>query len=242
MRDVASDPGGHRGRRDRQRSGLADRVLRRLGSAVDARRPLLNNAAVGASPAGAYQVAGPVGFSPNDIIAVVQGANCTLSTINAGGVSVAVGTGIATISHTLTSTPATTTLRTTARRQLRWSTSGRETGFGRTLYSVDPANTTMRAQSLLPTVLAATPVASNVVNLKAQFGTRHRRRRTGRHMAVRDRQLVVGQPSVAACHGVAADPGGAGRNRHPQRKVRDRCRSRPGRSGCSARLLLVRSR
>ena len=35
-----------------------------------------------------YVVPGPVGFSQNDVIAAVQGADCTLSTINAGGVVV----------------------------------------------------------------------------------------------------------------------------------------------------------
>ena len=45
-----------------------------------------------------------------------------------------------------------------------------ERRFGQTLYTVDPATSTLRTQSLLPTVQPVTPVVSNVVNLKAQYG------------------------------------------------------------------------
>ena len=47
-----------------------------------------------------YVVPGPVAFSPNDVIVAVQGANCTLSTIDAGGVAVNPATGFATLTHT----------------------------------------------------------------------------------------------------------------------------------------------
>ena len=53
-----------------------------------------------------YVVPGPVGFSANadpnktDAIVAVQGANCTLSTVNAGGVAIDGGTGFATLTHT----------------------------------------------------------------------------------------------------------------------------------------------
>lgn len=131
--------------------------------------PFLNNATVSGTP-GVYQVTAPVGFSPNDVIAAVQGANCTLSTINAAGVSVAVGTGIATITHTLTSTPGNNNTATYNATSASLINLGQGDRVGRTLYSVDPTTTTLRTQSLLPAVLAATPVASNVVNLKVQYG------------------------------------------------------------------------
>ena len=60
-----------------------------------------------ATTAQPYVVPGPVGFSadpvdPNktDVIVAVQGGNCTLSTINAGGVAVDALTGFATLTHT----------------------------------------------------------------------------------------------------------------------------------------------
>ena len=129
--------------------------------------PMLNNATI----PGAYQVAGPVGFSPNDVIAAVQGTNCTLSTINSvGGVTVAPGTGIATITHTLTLTPGNNNAVTYNATSASVINLGQGDRFGRTLYSVDPAKSTLTTQSLLPAVLPATPVVSNVVNLKAEFG------------------------------------------------------------------------
>jgi len=127
---------------------------------------MLNNATV----PGVYQVAGPVAFSANDLIAAVQGTNCTLSTVNAGGVTVAAGTGIATITHTLTATPGNNNATTYNAAAASLINLGQGDRFGRTLYSVNPANNTLTTQSLLPTVLPATPVVSNVVNLKAQFG------------------------------------------------------------------------
>ena len=133
--------------------------------------PLLNNAAVSASPPGAYLVAGPVGFSPNDVIVAVQGDELHAVDDQRGGVSVAVGTGIATITHTLTATTGNNNTATyNAAVGIARQSRDRATRFGRTLYSVDPTTTTLTTQSLLPTVLAATPVVSNVVNLKAQFG------------------------------------------------------------------------
>lgn len=132
--------------------------------------PLLANASVASSPPGVYQVAGPVAFSPRDNVAVVQGANCTLSTINAGGVAVAPGTGIATLAHTLTATPGNNNAATYNATMASLINLGQGERFGRTLYSVNPANTTLTTQAQLPTVGAATPVVSNVVNLKAQYG------------------------------------------------------------------------
>ncbi len=145
-------------------------------SSLSTPAPLLSNAAVGTSPPGAYVVAGPVGFSPNDVVVAVQGTNCTMSVINAGGVSVASGTGIATLSHTLTATTGNNnaaTYNAVAASLVNLGQAaapGQPARFDRTLYSVDPATGTLQTQTLLPTALAATPAVSNVVNLKAQFG------------------------------------------------------------------------
>ena len=151
-------------------------VLYGGSSALSTPTPLLANAAMPSSPPGAFVVAGPVGFSPNDVVVAVQGANCTLSVVNAGGISVAAGTGIATINHTLTASPAnnnTTTYTAVAASLINLgqaATPGQPARFGQTLYTVDAATSTLRTQALLPTVQAAIPVVSNVVNLKAQFG------------------------------------------------------------------------
>jgi len=145
-------------------------------SSLSTPAPLLSSAAVGATPPGAYVVAGPLAFSPNDVVVAVQGANCTLSTINANGVSVAGPTGIATIGHTLTTTPGNNTTATYGAVAAslinlgQAATPGEPVRFGQTLYSVDSAAHTLRTQGLLPTVQAVTPVVSNVMNLKAQFG------------------------------------------------------------------------
>lgn len=138
--------------------------------------PLLTSSAMGSSPPGAFVVAGPVGFSPNDVVIAVQGANCTLSVVNAGGISVAAGTGITTISHTLTATPGNNNTATygAALSQLinlgQAATPGQPARFGQTRYTVDPATSTLTTTALLPTAQPAAPAVSNVVNLKAQFG------------------------------------------------------------------------
>jgi len=145
-------------------------------SSLSTPAPLLNNAAVSTTPPGVYLVAGPVGFSPNDVVVAVQGTSCTVSIINAAGVAVAPGTGIATITHTLTPTPGNNATATYGAVAASLVNLGQAAGpgvaarFGQTLYSVDPATNTLRTQSLLPTVQPVNPVVSDVVNLKAQFG------------------------------------------------------------------------
>jgi hypothetical protein len=162
--------------RDRQRSGFDHRLLWRLRFAVDA----------GAAPeqcVGRQLAAGSVcrrGAAspsvPNDVVVAVQGTNCTLSTINAGGISVADTTGISTITHTLAGTPGNNTTATygaVAARSSTWGQAaapGEAARFGQTVYSVDAATHTLRTQSLLPTVQPVTAAVSNVMNLKAQFG------------------------------------------------------------------------
>jgi len=151
-------------------------VLYGGSSSLSTPTPLLNDASIGTSPPGAYLVAGPLGFSPNDIIVAVQGTNCTMSIVNAGGISVSAGTGNTTITHTLAATTGnntTATYNAVAASLVNLgqaATPGQPARFGQTLYSVDPSTSTLRTQSLLPTVLPVTSVVSNVVNLKAQFG------------------------------------------------------------------------
>ena len=137
--------------------------------------PLLSSAAMASSPPGTFVVAGPVGFSPNDVVLAVQGANCTLSVVNAGGISVA-GTGITTISHTLTATPGNNNTATygAALSQLinlgQAATPGQPARFGQTRYAVDSVTNTLTTTALLPTAQPSAPAVSNVINLKAQFG------------------------------------------------------------------------
>jgi type IV pilus assembly protein PilW len=138
--------------------------------------PLLSSVSVGTTPPGSYVVDGPLAFSPNDVVVAVEGTNCTLSTINAGGVSVGGATGIATISHALTATPGNNTTATYAAVTAslvnlgQAAAPGEAARFGRTVYTVDIASHTLRTQSLLPTVQPVTAAVSNVINLKAQFG------------------------------------------------------------------------
>jgi type IV pilus assembly protein PilW len=140
------------------------------GGSLSTPVPFLNNATVSGASPGAYQVAGPVAFSPNDVIVAVQGTNCTMSTITSGGVAVAATTGVATISHALTSTPGNNTTATYGAVTASLVNLGQPDRFGQTLYAVDPATATLTTQSLLPTAQAATPVVAHVVNLKALFG------------------------------------------------------------------------
>ncbi len=128
---------------------------------------LLNNATITPASAGPYQVGSPVGFSANDVIAAIQGSNCTLSTVNAGGVAVSSATGIATIAHT----PIAGTMATTYNAvNASLVNLGPAASLGSIVYSVDATNSTLRTQSLLPVMGAVSSVVSDVVNLKAQFG------------------------------------------------------------------------
>ena len=146
------------------------RVFYGGGGSLSTATPFLNNATVSSGTPGAYQVAGPVAFSPNDVIVAVQGANCTMSTINSGGVAVAVTTGVATISHKLTSTPGNNTSATYGAVNASLINLGQPDRFAQTRYAVDPTTATLTTQSLLPTVQAAIPAVAQVVNLKALYG------------------------------------------------------------------------
>jgi type IV pilus assembly protein PilW len=128
----------------------------------------LNNATIASSSADPYQVSSPVGFSTNDYIVATQGANCTVSTVKAGGVTVA-GTGIATIAHVPIAGNMATTYQAVTASLVNLGQTG---SLGRILYYVDPATGTLASQQMLPPVAvpSAVPVAADVVNLKVQYG------------------------------------------------------------------------
>jgi len=134
----------------------------------------LNNSTItSAANAGPYQVASPVGFSANDVIAAVQGTNCTLSTINAGGVSVSSATGIATIAHTPIAGNMSTTYNAINAALINLGPLTTASGYpavSRVSYWVDTTQNTLLSQNLLPVAGAQNTVVSDVVNLKAQFG------------------------------------------------------------------------
>jgi type IV pilus assembly protein PilW len=120
-----------------------------------------------ATTAQPYVVPGPVGFSPNDVIVAVQGASCTLSTINANGVAVDGTTGFATLAHTPI---AGSNAATYAAVNASLVNLGQPASMGRVVYTVDPAARALRTQKRLPTDDPVNPLVSDVVNLKAQYG------------------------------------------------------------------------
>ena len=122
-----------------------------------------------ATTADAYIVQSPVGFSPKDVIAAVQGTTCTVSTINAAAGSVVVdpATGFATITQTPVAgaTPATYAAFSASLVNL-----GQATSMGRITYTVDTSTHALRTQNQVPTAGPVNPVISDVVNLKVQYG------------------------------------------------------------------------
>ena len=133
-----------------------------------------------------YEVAGAVAFSQGDVIAAVSGAQCTLSTIDAGGVSVVdpcipptCAERIATLTHTpIHGSPAVTY---TSGGSAALVNLGPATAFARVVYSVDPdcatdaAQCTLRSQNVLPlggpgALAPPVPIVADVVNLKAEYG------------------------------------------------------------------------
>ena len=120
-----------------------------------------------ASTAQPYVVPGPVGFTANDVVAAVDGANCTLSTINEGGIVVDPATGFATLTHTPIAGAMGATYPAVTASLVNL---GQPAAMGRIVYTVDPAALTMRTQKRMPTNDPVTPVVSDVINLKAQYG------------------------------------------------------------------------
>ena len=120
-----------------------------------------------ASTAQPYVVPGPVGFSANDVVAAVDGANCTLSTINEGGIAVDGATGFTTLTHTPIAGAMGATYPAVTASLVNL---GQPASMGRIVYTVDPAALTLRTQKRLPTNDPVTPVVSDVINLKAQYG------------------------------------------------------------------------
>jgi type IV pilus assembly protein PilW len=128
-----------------------------------------------ATGAADYLVPGPVGFSANtgepsksDLIAAVQGANCTISTITA--VAIDPATGNSRISHAPVAGP---TAATYGSGVATLDNLGPAASMGRIEYTVDPAGSVLRSQNLLPdpaTAAAPSPIVNDVVNVKAQYG------------------------------------------------------------------------
>ena len=127
-----------------------------------------------ANTAQPYVVPGPVGFSADpvdadksDLIVAVQGANCTMSTINPGGVSVNDTTGFATLTHTRVAGADGVTYSAVDASLVNL---GPAASVGRIEYTVDTTGRVLRTQNRLPTDGPVSPVINDVVNLKAQYG------------------------------------------------------------------------
>ena len=122
-----------------------------------------------ATTAGQYVVAGPVGFSPNDVIAAVRPGTgiCTLSVVNAVS-GLPNPNGEATLTQTpFPGSPAASYAAGSVVVNL-----GQAASMGRVAYTVDTIGNVLRTQNLLPTAALASPapVVNDVVNLKAQYG------------------------------------------------------------------------
>jgi type IV pilus assembly protein PilW len=114
-----------------------------------------------------YVVQAPVGFSPNDVVAAAQGATCTVSTIDAGGVAVNATTGFS----TLTVTPVAGNLGAAYSAVTASLVNlGPKDAMGRIAYTVDATTHALRTQKQLPNNDPVAPLVSDVVNLKAQYG------------------------------------------------------------------------
>lgn len=125
-----------------------------------------NSPATGAQP---YVVRAPIAFSQGDVIVAKEGANCTLSTINAGGVSVDAN-GFATIAHTPMAGNMGVTYGAVNATLVNL---GQAAAMGRVEYTVDATNHVLRSQNLLPNPAAPpppSPIVNDIVNLKAQYG------------------------------------------------------------------------
>ncbi len=180
-----------------------------------------------ANTAQPYVVPGPVGFSANDVIVAVQGANCTLSTVNAGGVAVDAATGFATLTHTRVAGADGVTYTAVDASLVNL---GQAASMGRVAYTVDTSGRVLRTQNRLPTDGPVNPVVNDVVNLKAQYGLD-----TDNDGAIDTWQdatgdLVGRQSAEPAAGDAAADPRRAHRHRHAQSRNTRRTRSLPGRS------------
>jgi len=129
--------------------------------------PLTRDAAVAPlATAEPYRVAAPAGFTAGDVIAAVDGTNCTVSTIDPGGVTVS-ASGIATLTHTPVSGTADATYRAGEATLINL---GPAHSLARVRYSVDVATRALRSQQQLPTPDPVQPVVGDIVNLKAQYG------------------------------------------------------------------------
>ena len=113
-----------------------------------------------------YVISAPAAFGPNDVIAAVDGATCTLSTIDPAGVEVS-GAGLATLAHT----PLSGALGFVYSAGSAFLVNlGRAARLARLRYSVDTSSRALRTQHQLPTAGPVNPILGDIVNLKAQYG------------------------------------------------------------------------
>jgi len=113
-----------------------------------------------------YRVAVPAGFSAGDVVVAVQGADCTVSTIDPGGTAVS-ESGLATLTHTPISGAVGVGYHVGTAVLVNL---GPAASLGRIRYSVDVASRSLRTQQQLPTTDPVNPVVGDIVNLKAQYG------------------------------------------------------------------------
>lgn len=113
-----------------------------------------------------YVIAAPAAFSPNDVIAAVDGAICTLSTIDPSGVQIA-GSGLATLAHTPLGGALGFVYSAGSASLVNL---GRAARLARLRYSVDTTTRALRTQHQLPTAGPVNPVLGDIVNMKAQYG------------------------------------------------------------------------
>jgi type IV pilus assembly protein PilW len=116
-----------------------------------------------------YQVQSPLGFAVNDTVIAVRSAgnNCQIANVDAV-VADLVRLGAVNITHT----PG---LGLDMPQGSKLINLGQLTRATKTLYDVDAATATLRTTDLLPALLGLAagvpnPVASNVINFKAQYG------------------------------------------------------------------------
>ena len=111
-----------------------------------------------------YVVQAPVGFSPKDVVAAVQGATCTVATVN--GVAVDPATGFSTLTVTPVAGNLAAVYSAVTASVVNLGPAG---SLASVAYTVD--NGALRTRKLLPTADAVPmPLVSDVINLKAQYG------------------------------------------------------------------------
>jgi hypothetical protein len=181
--------------------------------------PFMQNSGVNS-----YVVQGPVGFSANadpkktDVIAAVQGATCTMSRIDPGGVAVDPATGFATLAVTPVAgnLGATYTALTSSLVNL-----GPAESMGRIAYTVDASTRALRTQKTPSQRRSGRAARKRRRQPQGPVRTRYRQRRNRRFLAGRHgRRLDSREPAGAAARDAAANSRDPRSDRHAQRAIR----------------------